>query len=566
MSAVWLALPAVLTMVYSCTLVQFAVDFWHRAASGRLMWQTRGLVERDTFTFTIAGKPIVNQNWLAELGLFGRFELGGFPLVQFAAAVCYATAIALVTWLVWRRCGSPRVAAALAIVALVLCGSNLGVRTQALAAVLFAVELAALWCCPSPQWIIVIIGVTELVWANVHGTFPLGVILPGIFLVGMAWPAWRLGGLRAAWADPFVRCMFVATLVAAAAMFCNPTPGKTIGYVLGVASKSAERGIEEWLRTSPTTYAGAAFAVSALAVVVILFLGHKPLAAYFASLRSLFGKRAGGGSKKRRVKKSKRRKSFAQAARLPRNPFPWEQAIDSCAPPEPEEPAADPDVARHALAAVEVLLLVAFAVLACRAQRMVMWWALAMPTAIAPSVAALVARWQKQQPSQEEAINDEERSLAATVILALLVVLAVVSTPWVRAYNPLLPPAKRAAIAPDEPAAAVQFLKQRGYRGRVFNTMEWGGYLSWYLSPRVKIFVDPRIDFYPDPVWNDYVLIGRVYPGWQKALDRRRVNLIVWNRLLSRRLPDELAKSRQWKNVYQDDAATVFVRTRRPRR
>lgn len=483
MTPVWLALPAVLTFVYVCTLVEFPVDFWHRAASGRLMWQTGALVDHDAFTFTITGREIVNQNWLAELALFGLLKTGGFPLAEFAAGLCYATTIGIVTWLAWRRGGNARTAAALGLVALALSASNLGVRTQAIAAVLFAVELAALWTWPDRWPTIAVVAAVELAWTNVHGTFPLGVILPGLFFVASGWTAWRVAGLRAAWTDRAARCCLIAAVVAAAAMFANPHPEKTFDYIVGVTSKSATRGIEEWLPTSLATYAGAAFVVSVLAVILILPLSRKRLTA------------------------------------------------------------------------AEVLLLVAFALLACRAQRMVIWWALAMPTAIAPALSALVARLRKT-PSQPE-----ERSTASAVVLLVLAALAFLSTPWTRAYNPLLPPAKRAALAPDEPAAAVQFLKQSGLNGNLLGPMEWGGYLSWHLDGPIKIFIDPRIDFYGDDVWNDYALIAQTAPGWQETLDHRGVDLIVWRRQLSGPLPNALAKSPLWKNIFQDDLATIYART-----
>lgn len=482
MTPVWLALPAVLTLVYVCTLVEFPVDFWHRAASGRLMWQTGGLVDHDTFTFTIAGRPIVNQNWLAELGLFGLLQAGGFPLAEFAAGLCYAATIGIVTWLAWRRGGNARTAAALGLVALALSASNLGVRTQAIAAVLFAVELAALWTWPDRWPTVAVVAAVELAWTNVHGTFPLGVILPGIFFAGSGLTAWRVAGLRAAWTDRAARCCLIAAVVAAAAMFANPHPEKTFDYILGVTSTSAARGIEEWMPTSLATYAGAAFVVSVLAVILVL-----PLA-------------------------------------------------------------------RKRLTATEVLLLVAFALLACRAQRMVMWWALAMPTAVAPALSALVARWRKT-PFQQE-----ERSTASAVVLLVLAALAFLSTPWTRAYNPLLPPAKRAALASDEPAAAVQFLEQSGLDGNLLGPMEWGGYLSWHLDGPIKIFIDPRIDFYGDDVWNDYARIAQAAPGWQETLDRRGVDLIVWRRQPLQKLPDALVHSSQWKTVHQDETAIVFIR------
>ena len=136
LTVVWFVLPAALAVIYVWTAVELPVDFWHRAASGRLMWQTGTLAEQDAFTHTIAGRPILNQNWLAELAMYGLAAVGGFPLAQFAAGLCYAAAFAIITTLAWRRSGSVRLGAGLALVGLMLAASNLGVRSQALSTVL----------------------------------------------------------------------------------------------------------------------------------------------------------------------------------------------------------------------------------------------------------------------------------------------------------------------------------------------------------------------------------------------------------------------------------------------
>jgi len=482
LGAVWLALPALLALVFTWTAVEFPIDFWHRACSGRLMWQTGSIAGNDTLTCTIAGREIVNQNWLAELAFFGLLRLGGFELVQLTTGLCYAAAVAVVTRLIWRRTGDARIAAALGLVTLLLAASNLGVRTQAFSAVLFAIELFALWQWPERWWTILVVAVVELLWTNMHGAFPLGMLLPALFLSGAVWRTWRNRTPAAVLADRAAGCYFVCLLVAAGAMFCNPHPHKTMGYVLGVASKASRRGIEEWLPTAPTSYTGAVFAASLLAVVLILLLGRKRL---------------------------------------------------------------DPGC---------VLLILAFAVLGCRAQRMVIWWAMVMPAALAPQVAALCTEGRKSSQ------NEESRSLFNLVVLALLVAMAAISTPWTRRYNLLLPQAKRLARAQNDPQAAVQFLKSRGYGGRIFNPMEWGGYLSWHLDPQAKVFIDGRIDFFPDDVWEDYVCVGTAAPAWEKTLDSYQIGMVVWNRQFSDRLPAALRQSPHWRNVYRDRLATVFVR------
>lgn len=42
------------------------------------------------------------------------------------------------------------------------------------------------------------------------------------------------------------------------------------------------------------------------------------------------------------------------------------------------------------------------------------------------------------------------------------------------------------------PVKAVGFIKQNGLKGRVFNTLGWGGYLLWNAYPNIQVYIDGR--------------------------------------------------------------------------
>ena len=478
---VWLAIPAILTLWYSWTSVEYAVDFWHCLVAGRSIWLSGTPLVCDTSTFTIAGNPVLEQAWLGRLSLYGLFNLGGYDLAQFAAGLLYAAALLLTTFLAWRRSGNIRVAAGLGIAVFILAMSNLTVRTQAVSVPLFAVELYVLWRWPGRKWTIGVVALVEIVWANTHGAFPLGIVLPGTFLLAAGWERWRKDGYRGLPADPVVGCYLACVLVGLAAMFCNPRPGSTLDYVAGVASKSSEREIGEWAATSSGSFTGAAFFASILLVLIVLAISD------------------------RRLKP------------------------------------------------IELLLLVSFAALGHQAQRMVIWWAMVMAPVIAPRIAGLLETWRGRAV-------EEDRSAATVFIVLALVGMTALCTPWTRRFNPLLPPAKRQAVADDEPCRVVDFLKREGLQGRAFCTMEWGAYLSWHLDPALKVFIDSRLDNFPDEVWTAYVDAGTVRENWQEILDEYQVDLVVWNRQMSDALPGVLERSEHWKSAYEDKLGVVYVR------
>jgi len=94
----------------------------------------------------------------------------------------------------------------------------------------------------------------------------------------------------------------------------------------------------------------------------------------------------------------------------------------------------------------------------------------------------------------------------------------------------------------------------------MYQPMEWGSYVSWQLDPRVKVFVDSRIDFFPDSVWDDYVSIGTQPDRALATLNRYGVNLVLWDPRLSRALPATLDASPEWRRVYSDGKSVVFWR------
>ncbi|MCH2170626.1 hypothetical protein MK489_07560, partial [Myxococcota bacterium] len=79
---------------------------------------------------------------------------------------------------------------------------------------------------------------------------------------------------------------------------------------------------------------------------------------------------------------------------------------------------------------------------------------------------------------------------------------------------------------------AVQFLANTGVEGKAFNTYPMGGFLAYWLAPRVRTFIDGRTEHYPSEVYEDYSRIvemrGRA-PGesFLDLLDRRGVDLFV---------------------------------------
>jgi len=79
-------------------------------------------------------------------------------------------------------------------------------------------------------------------------------------------------------------------------------------------------------------------------------------------------------------------------------------------------------------------------------------------------------------------------------------------------------------------AAGMEFLRDAGLEGHLFNPYHLGGFLGYWLSPRLRTFIDGRAEHYPPEVLAEYqaIRLGKTEPGGPsplERLDRRSANV-----------------------------------------
>jgi hypothetical protein len=127
------------------------------------------------------------------------------------------------------------------------------------------------------------------------------------------------------------------------------------------------------------------------------------------------------------------------------------------------------------------------------------------------------------------------------------------------------------------PSGAANFIESRNIAGPIFNTYEQGGYLIWRLWPRRRVFIDGRA--LNEAVYQDYRRIlynigddgGEMRGPRMEALARYHIGAIVINGFFhttGRIYPLAVALMNspegEWKLVYHDPAAMVFLRNPPP--
>lgn len=437
----------VLVFVACCVDRNYQTDFWHHLARGRAIAESGTLVNHDLFTYTVPGQPFQDTNWGAQLLYHVLYEAGGLPLVQVVNGLLLALTLALLGALCRRRSGSRILACGLAAFVFLGLWQLLLIRPQTFSLLLFVLLYTVLERAEErPMWLVLAPPILAL-WVNLHGGFPVGLVLVacyGLAALGEAWWADRRGFWRDAKAQRLALCL----LVCAGATFLNPYGPWVYQYVGQTSSIATARRIDEWVPPGLNLLVSKVWMLSVLGLIVL----------------------------------------FALPGRRPR--------------------------------LRELLLVLVFLPAACGSVRMVAWWLLVA----APIAASLLAA---NVPARLLDESDDRPTVGNALTIGILAAAAVLSLPWLETYHPalrLLNRSERTEADLERVAAAVRTAQPTG---RLFSRFEWGEYLGYRLAPSYTIFMDGRIEIYPDRVWDEYTAITRGRADWERVLDHYEVDCLL---------------------------------------
>ena len=108
------------------------------------------------------------------------------------------------------------------------------------------------------------------------------------------------------------------------------------------------------------------------------------------------------------------------------------------------------------------------------------------------------------------------------------------------------------------PVGAVAWLKNNQVSGHLFNSYNWGGYLTWSL-PQSPVFIDGRADLYGSELISDWWNVVDGTPRGFAILNQWNIQTV----LLEPSWPIvNLLPLAGWQEVYQDNMAVIFVRAK----
>jgi hypothetical protein len=245
--------------------------FWH-LRTGRYILD-HGIPHGDVFSFTAPGTHWVAQSWLAELayGVLDR-TFGAFAIRVLVALT--GAAITLLSYRLARRLSGDRVRAAL--VAVVAYLATFVVFSERPLAFGLVLALAVVWIVEVPDARIarhplIALPVIFWVWANVHGSFALGVVYIGLHVLGRALDGdlpWR--GRE--------RDLVAGTFIGLVVSLANPYgPGLLLFPVQLMGRGQVLSQVVEWRSPDFRSPVGMAFGAWLVVLVVALALSsHRP--------------------------------------------------------------------------------------------------------------------------------------------------------------------------------------------------------------------------------------------------------------------------------------------------
>jgi tetratricopeptide (TPR) repeat protein len=511
-----LGLTAVLGVVFALRPID-DFDVWYHLAAGRLIATTWHWPVTNTFAYTVPDHPWIDLHWVFQLLLYAVYAVGGANgCIVLAALLVLATIVILS--LAARRFAPDTLVAALVGVAIVVASTRFVPRPELVSFVLFAAYLWILDGFPANGRALYWLVPLQALWANSQGIFAVGLVVIACYWAGATLAflplprGWRTasGASAAEW-----RRLTVVLALATAACLLNPY------------------GLQ-----------GALFPIDLLPRV---------------TGSSLFSARIG-----------EFRAPFESGYGVPLA-YTWAAMLVLA--------AASFLVAIRRVHLGRLFVTAAFGLLSTQALRNVALFAWVAVPAIAanlgplftrPTAPVAATRTERRRADGAHAAAAPARlatALAPLATGAVVVVLALlIASVVTNRFSRFLDIEREFGLGVSTlhfPIAAEQFARDVGIGGRPFNCLVAGGYLAWRRFPEERVFVDGRLEAYPEEFFQSYFDVLDNPENWPAVAARYAPEYVILYHVWSNRLPlaRYLSDGHGWAMVYYDETASLYLPT-----
>jgi hypothetical protein len=489
-----------LTFVFFNLLPLSHTDLWGHLSYGRLIATERAIPQTEPLMPLSEGVPFVDGAWLTQVAAYGAFTVGGRAAMAFLFALAVTLSCGFITMRVRQKTGSGLFALlAFGLLLWVDWKQLMIIRPQLVGLVMFCGLFSML---TSKKWHRSYwLGVPLLfaLWANMHGSFMVGVGLLGAFAIGRAVDLLRrTGKVRMLMRDRWVFRYFVLAELAAVATLLNPYGLALHAEVFSFAQNANLADIIEWQPLSIRMFQGKAAATVALMLVV--FYRFSPRRASTTELILLAGLGASALWTSRMILWWAPIAAYYVALHGHAIWRRWRQAERSTEPPR--------------TASLWTIVSMGLIFLAFEISHM-------------GNVTVDLAM------GKMEKARDRMNKVAVSDLTPVLAVENYLN----KVYKSKNPPT-----------------------GLVFNTYEMGDYLTFAGPGNMKLFLNSHAHMVPNDVWTAYMGISEFGRNWESDLARYGVNMVIMDNVNRGASKTFFYESGKWNLDYQDATVSVYVR------
>ncbi len=220
---------------------------WH-LRNAQIQLQTRAFLHQDLYSFTTAGKPWMDHEWLAEIPFYLAWRAFGSRGIFLVTLTAIEAILLGILGLAYLESGSIKAAFVVCFAALFLASVSFGPRTLLFGWMFLVVELGLLAGFRRGRDFLWALPVVFSLWVNAHGSWIIGLVVLAVVAVsGCFQGTW--GSIEATlWTRPQARKLAWVSLLSTLALFVNPYGWRLVLYPFDLAfhQKLNIASVDEW--------------------------------------------------------------------------------------------------------------------------------------------------------------------------------------------------------------------------------------------------------------------------------------------------------------------------------
>lgn len=246
-------------------------DLGHFIKSGEIMIKNKAILKHDVFTHTFNGLQYINSGWLSQVLIAFCEKVGGLKLFIFLKLSLLLTTIGIIYHFILKMTRHYKIAFIFILFAVALGFTNWNMRPQIFAIPIFAFFYSYLYRTKTiSNSSILFLALLMILWVDLHSSFPLGIILVGVFLLGETTEKYySRRSIKDLIKDSRLKRLLFLLIILTSVTVINPYGIEIWKDMWANASISQARSVE-WRPITMNYFAGYCFVISIVISSIIL--------------------------------------------------------------------------------------------------------------------------------------------------------------------------------------------------------------------------------------------------------------------------------------------------------